>query len=412
MGPNFEAVHQKLVEMMERPGGALEWSNQYYSEFKLDKLQLMDFTRKRTQTDNPPPGKKTALLQRQPIHLGTTTITPKQQARYLGVLFDPQLRFTAHFAQALARGQRSVDGLRRITNTRKGVPAYLARRLYRSVIMPRMLYAVDVVCGPPKANRTGARGMIAKLTRVQRQAACAITGALRTTPTELLNIHANLLPLQNYVDRTCYRAALRLSALTPEHPLQPLARKASSRNVKRHISPLMRLIREYSLDSRKIETHQVLGKDWRWKAPVPVEAILEAKDATKRFMTVVQDQEVVVVCTDGSLIEEGVGAAAVWLEQDQVHLSWKLHLGPAAHHTVFEAELIGLVLAMWMVIQKREERQVYLASDSQAALKALERVQPGPGQQYIDLFHQCHLLHQMCRLCIALLPEVQRTSFW
>ena len=147
----------------------MEWSHRYYSEFELDKLQLIDFTRRLQTTSNPPPGKKTSLAQGNPITLNNTTVRPCQQARYLGVLLDPQLTFRAHFAQALARGQRSVDGLRRLTNTKKGVPAHLGRKLYKTVIIPRMLYAVDVVCGPPKANCSGAKGLMSKLARKWHQ---------------------------------------------------------------------------------------------------------------------------------------------------------------------------------------------------------------------------------------------------
>ena len=81
-----------------------------------------------------------------------------------------------------------------------------------------------------------------------------------------------------------------------------------------------------------------------------------------------------MVCADGSLLSKGVGAAAVLLEDGEVTDTQKYHLGLSEHHTVFEAELVGLILVMWMVIQRRETGNVKIASDSQAALKALQQV--------------------------------------
>ena len=110
----------------------------------------------------------------------------------------------------------------------------------------------------------------------------------------------------------------------------------------------MQLIREYNLEPKKIEEHIVLGKDWRWKSPVQVRIDSKTKEAEWAFEEVVKNPDWVVVCTDGSLLEEGVGGAAVLMENGAVQDTRQYHLGPANHHTVFEAELVGLILAIWM----------------------------------------------------------------
>ena len=54
-------------------------------------------------------------------------------------------------------------------------------------------------------------GHICRLARVQRQALLVMTGALRTTATDTMEAHADLLPFDLLVDRLCHRSAVRLS---------------------------------------------------------------------------------------------------------------------------------------------------------------------------------------------------------
>ena len=54
----------------------------------------------------------------------------------------------------------------------------------------------------------GSVGAARKLSRVQRMAATYVTGALRTTATDVLEAHADLLPMELLIDKHCYREAL------------------------------------------------------------------------------------------------------------------------------------------------------------------------------------------------------------
>ena len=46
-GRTFAITHAKIHNMMMRPNGAYEWSKKHNSFFKSDKLQLINFSRKR-----------------------------------------------------------------------------------------------------------------------------------------------------------------------------------------------------------------------------------------------------------------------------------------------------------------------------------------------------------------------------
>ncbi|OAX32549.1 hypothetical protein K503DRAFT_659274, partial [Rhizopogon vinicolor AM-OR11-026] len=91
----------------------------------------------------------------------------------------------------------------RMTRPTKGIHGRLLKKLYEGVVVPKMLYAADIWCSTliskgkgRKAGGRGARGFATKMARVQRMATTMITGGMRTTATDLLDAHANILPFQ------------------------------------------------------------------------------------------------------------------------------------------------------------------------------------------------------------------------
>ena len=95
-----------------------------------------------------------------------------------------------------------------------------------------MLYAADIWYTPshhsdPERIALGSVGTVNKLTKVQRIAALHITGTLRSTATDVLEAHADLIPIRLALDKHSYSATLRLLTLPPNHPLHTHIRKAS-----------------------------------------------------------------------------------------------------------------------------------------------------------------------------------------
>lgn len=91
-GENFEETHHKLKNMMERHGGAFDWSKNHYSQFELTKLALMDFSPKS------PAGTPLSITWRGSND--TTVVNPVNPYRFLGVLFDPRLKWKAQHERA------------------------------------------------------------------------------------------------------------------------------------------------------------------------------------------------------------------------------------------------------------------------------------------------------------------------
>ncbi len=99
------------------------------------------------------------------------------------------------------------------------------RLTYISIAIPRILYAADVFLNPQrqmKKKRKDGKSSIHTvncLASIQRKAAILITGAMRTTAADVLDIYANLLPMTGQVDVYRHRALTRMACLPKGHPL-------------------------------------------------------------------------------------------------------------------------------------------------------------------------------------------------
>ena len=127
-------------------------------------------------------------------------------------------------AAAIGKGREWLRQCSRLAKTSGGMSGRHMRKLYLAVVRPRMLYGADVFLGPALRsdslqNKKGTRAALSKLAAIQRSAALLIVGGLRSSPTDSLDVHANLLPFHLMVDKARFQAALRLATLPTSHPL-------------------------------------------------------------------------------------------------------------------------------------------------------------------------------------------------
>ena len=76
---DFTKTHNILERMMNREGGAVDWSTKHNSKFEFSKLMLIDFAHRNSKKSRPD------------LELSDITITPMQNAKYLGVFLDQHL---------------------------------------------------------------------------------------------------------------------------------------------------------------------------------------------------------------------------------------------------------------------------------------------------------------------------------
>lgn len=392
-GPNFTVTHQKLEDVMNRDWGIMDWSTTHNCSFRLDKFQAIDFTRKTVEAGQTESGAVIRRIEKgEPIDLGEHIVEISDSVKLLGIHIDSALRWTIQLHEAIKKGQQWINAFRRVSKTSGGVAAPVVRQYYRSIAIPRMLYGAEVWLLPQRTRTKNGKGTreiskatITKLTTIQRQAAIIITGAMRTTATDTLEYHANLLPMRLQITLIQHRAALRLCTIPDTHPLYPKVRKASRFRIKRHRGPIEELIQMFKLKPEQIETINAVRQDPKWTFSGKL--TISDRETAKRVEKERSDEW--RLYTDGSAVDGKVGAAAVLYKGTTVAKTIRYHIGSAKHHGSYEAEAVAMVLGSASLgnTTERIERCTFFV-DCQSAIQAVEGRAPKPASYIWDLFHQ------------------------
>jgi ribonuclease HI/exonuclease III len=392
----FPEAHDKLRSIMERPNGIFDWARDHNCEFGTDKFQLLDLSRKKQQDPNNP--RKRVPIPRQHLILNNITIPSKQSIKILGVHIDRELRWKEQGAVALKKGQDWITQFARLAKTTKGIATKYMRQLYLAIAVPRMLDAADVFLGsqqrPHKRNNNtnpntpirGARGLIRPLIQVQRRATIMITGALRTTATDILNAHADLLPLPLIIDKIRHRAAIQLGTLPETHPLSKAVTNARARFIKRHPTTLHELTWTYDIQPKKLETIGTITRNAYWK---PRYKIIISKTKEEAMSLDEEDTANIKIYTDGSGIDGMIGAAAVLRRRDRRReKTLRYKLGRKTKQGVYNGEAIALPLGLELLRKENNITTVSLGIDNQSTIRATTILRPAAAQYAFDLFHK------------------------
>ncbi|CAA7271382.1 unnamed protein product [Cyclocybe aegerita] len=128
-------------------------------------------------------------------HTGATPLKPKTYWRYLGFYFDHGLTFQEHVRYYATKAFTTVQAMRMLGNSTRGL----------SPKQRRLLYQV---------------GAMNQLKQMQHKAALWITGAFRTSPTGGLEALAGLIPVHLMLKKLATRAVYRVATLSDTHPLR------------------------------------------------------------------------------------------------------------------------------------------------------------------------------------------------
>ena len=156
-----------------------------------------------------------------------------------------------------------------------------------------------------------------------------------------------------------------------------IVQKATSRPAKHNLSPINILHALTGLkpgDVAPIILPEVEGytRD-AFKCCIP-----KHRDASIRLEA--NDKSLVKIYSDGSAMEEGVGAAAVLVDSilGETRVC-KFHLGKVAEHTGYEAEVVGLMLALHQITELPHRCAVTVYTDNQSGLNAINPPPESPA---------------------------------
>jgi Reverse transcriptase (RNA-dependent DNA polymerase) len=139
-GPTAAANRGPIEAIVEK---ALEWERRSGATFEGDKTSVVHFTRNPRRTDMIP-----VMVKGEPV-------VPKKNAKILGVIMDPELRFKEQIASAATKGLNAAMALRRL----RMVSPSSTRQLFGAAVTPVVDYASNIwghACGSaatPALNR-------------------------------------------------------------------------------------------------------------------------------------------------------------------------------------------------------------------------------------------------------------------
>lgn len=308
-----------------------------------------------------------------PLELSDRVVQPLEAAKFLGIWIDRKLSFKQQAEFALKKGTNWLLQFGRLARPKHSLSAKNIKSLYKQVLLPGMLYAASIWIKPQqkvdgRKQMYGSVGIIRQMGRVHRQACRLISGALRSTLTDLMEAHLNLPPFHLLVDKAVMREATRMCTLLESHPLHKHI-KCAAKWVRHHRSPLHEVLVAYRLHPDKIETIEAVRLPPSWSPDFRV-SIVSNKDAAEEEETMWIERDGWCVYTDRSEIDGRVGAAAVLATPNSEPKVLRFHLGGVDKHTVYEGELVGLALGVTLLKKERSVLRTSCVADNCANLQA------------------------------------------
>jgi ribonuclease HI len=349
-----------------------EWRKKHGVQFETSKYVLVHYTRNRN------------VETEASVTINGTTIRPSDEAKYLGVIFDQELRFKSHLQHIVKKGTNVAMALSSIAKSTWGAPYRYVRQLFQAVVAPRTDYAAVIWHRPKDDGSTANTNQIGKLTTIQRLAMKATLGCYRTTPTAAMEIETGLQPAWIRLQTKTLLATTRMQSLSTRHPIHEwLANALRTRTACiPHRSNLENILQQFPHMCATIETIEPYIRPpwWTSTAKIRIEATKEVAKKQHDEIQAHLDTTTMTIYTDGSGIETKIGAAVYSTTTNE---AGHQYLGNETQFNVYTAELTAIHLAINLVWNHVEYRTCRIYIDSQAAIRAIDHPRRQSGQSII-----------------------------
>jgi ribonuclease HI/uncharacterized protein YchJ len=278
--------------------------------------------------------------------------------------------------------------LSRITGSTWGMSLLNLRKIYQAVILRQVLYGCSAWYIP--AGEASHRKKVKDwIKSIQYKGLKVVAGAFKATSTAALEIECHIKPIPQQLDKHLWDAAMRIKTSPLYHYIEDI-RSLRRRRIA-HLpwekanwtwSPLEKV--EHYLKSRieqqpeqQLEPKQpYIVAPW-WKPP-NIHIAPDKKCGKEEHDSVVSRSRnsALVLYTDGSCINDKVGASAVTADGSITHRSY---LGRASEVTVYAAELRGILSAL-QIAYKKDHKAVIVFTDNQAAIRSVANPDSQSGQ--------------------------------
>jgi hypothetical protein len=176
-------------------------------------------------------------------------------------------------------------------------------------------------------------------------AALAITGALQMTPSDFVNAHAGILPIELALLKACHSALVRTFTLPSTNSVWQIFKRAKHVQPQKHPGPIDKLLKLYALEDTKIET---IYPAIVLKSLSPRRTIIKDKSREESINSEHIDNADYKIFSDGSGHDDGIGASAVLYENRRSCplKTLQVHMGSPDKHNTYKAEAMGAILAL------------------------------------------------------------------
>ncbi|PLW24628.1 hypothetical protein PCASD_06198 [Puccinia coronata f. sp. avenae] len=307
---------------------SLDWGTRFGAIFDKKKAQFMWLTRRVHPLD--------------PFNFGNQALKPCDSVKWLGVIIDKKLTYTAMFAHLEQKGTKTLNQLKQLGNSRWGLRERDRVRLMEAVLLPRVSYGALVWA--TQHNKSKLKNMADKFDNL---AAIYTLGTFKSTPIKWHRIRSAV-----------REAAPTFLGPTPSTPAgRPEMINIQYKGLAGH--PKARCL------------HLQLSKE-------------EAVGATISLVASLKDSNSLMVYTDGSYdLEKGGASAAVSLSPN---LTFSEALGINPYFSNHECEAIGVLLALHLIQIATQQGRIptaHVFTDNTGVLRRLDNCTAAKTGQYI-----------------------------
>lgn len=338
-------------------------------QFDLSKTELMHFTKRK---------------EAQHRDLGLPNgerVKPKEIIRWLGIWFDPGLKFRAHIHTKTSQALQCFHRMARLANVERGLSPTALRQIYLACITSITDYGSVIWWKGQDYIRES-------LQKLQNLALRKILGVFKTSPIQPMQIEAALMPPQIRLDTLTRKFALRLAKLSVQHPINQLMIQRTDLELPKPTQ--LNRIRKASCNMINRHTIEKIEHfhfpPWEAKVPYKVEINTAPKEKAaeihKDRLSTTDWLTTTHIYTDASISDSstGVGIAVVATnENGKIKSSKSSNIGITKH--IFDGEIEAITQGMEYASNLAESgRSFVIFSDSQSALHRLAKATDNPGQ--------------------------------
>ena len=342
-----------------------EWADLNGFSFSPSKTVAVHFCRKRN------------CIREPDLYINQKRIEVKEQARFLGVIFDKIHNFHPHIKDLKIRCIKALSAMRVLSNREWGADTTALLHIYRSLVRSKLDYA-SFVYGNTSPS------YISKLDTIHHQGLRLALGAFRTSPVDSLLAEADEPPLALRRKQLALQYALKIGAC-PDNPAHKYVWNYCIENEilfntkVNNLPPLGLKIKnnlKNIIKERGALQEIVIPKTPPWtysRLQVDLELCQFSKTDTnsleikQAFMQAVEKYPLhLKIYTDGSKNNEAVGCA---FYSNVGTGSLRLHKDTS----VFTAEATAIQLALAFA-EKKKPRNTLILSDSLSVLTSLSNL--------------------------------------